>query len=138
MHQLWNSELHYYQYKMIILYVSHICILTSLTYGQLWPNGQRVVLVSQRLWVGALGPAGIVVVESECTVLSSILNTMTEVRPLSKALNPQLLPGCCSTWLPTAPCVCLHLDELNEYGSPYLATRYFNHFMHAYVKYKTS
>ncbi len=30
---------------------------------------------------------------SECTALSSTFNTTTEVRPLSKAPNPQLLPG---------------------------------------------
>ncbi len=34
----------------------------------------------------------------------STLNTTTEMRPLSKAPNPQLLPG--RHWLPTAPGVC--------------------------------
>ncbi len=48
----------------------------------------------------------------------SIFNTMTEVRPLSKALNPQLLPGCSSIgcpllWLCVHYCVCVHLDGLN-------------------------
>ncbi len=60
----------------------------------------------------------------------STLNTTTEVRPLSKALNPQLLPGRRRIkWLPTplgvcslCLCVCLytthccvyvHLDGLN-------------------------
>ncbi len=40
----------------------------------------------------SLGPAGIVGGGSECPALSSTFNTMTEV-PLSKAPNPQLLPG---------------------------------------------
>uniref|UniRef100_A0A671LFD7 Alpha-taxilin-like n=1 Tax=Sinocyclocheilus anshuiensis TaxID=1608454 RepID=A0A671LFD7_9TELE len=48
-------------------------------------------------------PAGIVGGGSECTALSPTLNTTTEV-PLSKAPNPQLLPGRRSKkWLPTAP-----------------------------------
>ncbi len=38
------------------------------------------------------------------TITLSTLNTTTEVRPLSKAPNPQLLPG--HHWLPTAPGVC--------------------------------
>ncbi len=38
----------------------------------------------------------------------------TEVRPLSKASNPQLLPGVRSDGLlPTAPSVCAHLNGLN-------------------------
>ncbi len=37
---------------------------------------------------------------------------MTEVRPLSKALNPQLLPGRCSVGCPLFQ-VCVHLDGLN-------------------------
>ncbi len=41
----------------------------------------------------SLGPAGIIGGGSECTVLSSTLNTTTKVRPLSKAQNPQLLSG---------------------------------------------
>uniref|UniRef100_A0A672KLS8 RNA-binding motif, single-stranded-interacting protein 3-like n=1 Tax=Sinocyclocheilus grahami TaxID=75366 RepID=A0A672KLS8_SINGR len=40
----------------------------------------------------SLVPAGIVGGGSECTALSPTFNTTTEV-PLSKALNPQLLPG---------------------------------------------
>ncbi len=45
------------------------------------------------LRVRVSGPAGIVGGGSECTALSlSTLNTTTEV-PLSKASNPQLLPG---------------------------------------------
>ncbi len=57
----------------------------------------------------------------------STLNTTTEVRPLSKALNPQLLPRHRRIkWLTTPPgvcvcvclytthcCVCVHLDGLN-------------------------
>ncbi len=71
---------------------------------------------------------------SECTALSSTLKTMTEVRPLSKTLNPQLLPGCHSNkavHCSGCVCVCVHLDELNaehifsKYGAPYLATRHF-------------
>ncbi len=51
-----------------------------------WTPNRKVVSSS-------LGPAGIVGGGSECPVLSlSTFNTMTEV-PLSKAPNPQLLPG---------------------------------------------
>ncbi len=42
----------------------------------------------------------------------STFNTMTEVRPLSKAPNPQLLPGRCSIDCPLLQ-VCVHLDGLN-------------------------
>ncbi len=38
--------------------------------------------------------------------------SMTEVRPLSKALNTQLLPGCRSVGCPLLQ-VCVHLDGLN-------------------------
>ncbi len=37
---------------------------------------------------------------------------MTQVKPLSKALNPQLLPGRCSVGCPLFQ-VCVHLDGLN-------------------------
>ncbi len=51
----------------------------------------------------------------------STLNTTTEVRPLSKAPNPQLLPGRRSIGCPllrvcvhfSLLCVCVHLDGLN-------------------------
>ncbi len=58
-------------------------------------------------------------------MLSSTFNTTTEVRPLSKAPNPQLFPGChsnmaahCSGCVFTVcvcvcVCVCVHLDGLN-------------------------
>ncbi len=62
---------------------------------------------------------------SEFTALSSIFNTMTEV-PLSKAPNPQLLPGCHSingcpllrvcvhgVCVFTAVCVCVHFGWVN-------------------------
>ncbi len=42
----------------------------------------------------------------------STFNTTTEVRPLSKAPNPQLLPGRCSIDCPLLQ-VCVHLDGLN-------------------------
>ncbi len=38
--------------------------------------------------------------------------SMTEVRPLSKAPNPQLLPGHCNVGCPLLQ-VCVHLDGLN-------------------------
>ncbi len=38
--------------------------------------------------------------------------SMTEVRPLSKAPNPQLLPGRCNVGCPLLQ-VCVHLDGLN-------------------------
>ncbi len=37
----------------------------------------------------------------------------TEVRPLSKAPNPQIAPWVPQCRLPTAPGVCVHLDVLN-------------------------
>ncbi len=47
----------------------------------------------------------------------STFNTMTEVRPLSKALNPQLLPGAAALAAHCSGCVfttvCVHLDGLN-------------------------
>ncbi len=61
--------------------------------GQSWPNGLTVGLVTRRLLFRVSGPAGIVCGGSECTALYSTFNTSTEVRPLSKASNPQLLPG---------------------------------------------
>ncbi len=82
-----------------------------------------VGLITQRLRVPVSGQAGIVAGGSECSTLST-LNTMTEVRPLSKAPNPQLLPGRHSIGCPllrvcvrgvcmfTAVCVCT-LDGLN-------------------------
>ncbi len=60
----------------------------------------------------------------------STLNTTTEVRPLSKAPNPQLLPGLCSigvfmVCVCVCVCVCTWIGEMqstnSEYGSPYLA-----------------
>ncbi len=54
--------------------------------------------VQQDLWVGG----------SEYSALPSTLNTMSEVRPLSKALNPQLLPGCRSIDGCPLLCVCVH------------------------------
>ncbi len=47
----------------------------------------------------------------------STLNTTTEVRPLSKASNPQLLPGCRSIgcpllWCVFMVCVCVHVCSL--------------------------
>ncbi len=51
--------------------------------------------MAQRLRVRVSGPA-IVGGGSECTALSSTFNTLTEV-PLSKAPNPQQLPGCHSS-----------------------------------------
>lgn len=44
----------------------------------------------------------------EQTVLYLRTAPMVEV-PLSKAPNPQLLPGRCIVWLPTAPALCAHL-----------------------------
>ncbi len=58
------------------------------------------------------GPAGIVSGGSECPVLSTV-NTTTEVRPLSKAPNSQLLPGrrsingCPLTGCVFTVCVCV-------------------------------
>ncbi len=46
-----------------------------------------------KLAVSSLGPAGIIGGGSECTALSSTLNTTTKVRPLSKAQNPNCSPG---------------------------------------------
>ncbi len=58
-------------------------------------------------------------------MLSSTFNTTTEVRPLSKALNPQLLPGrgsnmaahCSGLTVCVCVCVftavCVHVDGLN-------------------------
>ncbi len=57
---------------------------------------------------------------SECTVLSSTCYTTTEVRPLSKAPNPLLLPWChsvlcvCCTWIG-------EMQHKFEYGTQYLA-----------------
>ncbi len=50
---------------------------------------------------------------SSTTSALSTFNTTIEVRPLSKAPNPQLLPRAPQYWLPTAPgvysrCVCVH------------------------------
>ncbi len=57
---------------------------------------------------------------SECTALSSTCSTTTEVRPLSKAPNTQLLLGCrsnmaahCSGCVCVLTTVCVHLDGLN-------------------------
>ncbi len=58
-----------------------------------------------------LGPAEFVGGGCELTALSSTFNTMTEV-PLSKAPNPQLLPGhSCINGCPllrVCDCVCVH------------------------------
>ncbi len=80
----------YYEISDIpILKYVQVCIWM----GQSWPNGLTVGLVTQRLLFRVSGPAGIVCGRSECTALYSTFNTSTEVRPLSKASNPQLLPG---------------------------------------------
>uniref|UniRef100_A0A671PL21 Trafficking kinesin-binding protein 1-like n=1 Tax=Sinocyclocheilus anshuiensis TaxID=1608454 RepID=A0A671PL21_9TELE len=55
----------------------------------------------------SLVPAGIVGGGSECTALSPTFNTTTEV-PLSKAPNPQLLPGCRSINSCPLLRVCVH------------------------------
>ncbi len=67
---------------------------------------------------------------SKCPVLSP-LNSSTEVIPLSKALNPQLLPG-----LPTAQgvcsrCVCVHCCVIHSMGDhiSYLATCHITFFL---------
>ncbi len=77
----------------------------------------RVGLVTPRLWVRVSGPAGFVDGGSESPVLSSTFNTTTEVRPLSKAPDPQLLPGCvqsvCKYVCSLFTAVCVQLDGLN-------------------------
>ncbi len=76
----------------------------------------------------------------------STFNTTTEVRPLSKSPNPQLLPGrrsivcpqncvcacacvCVCVCVFTTVCVCTWMGKMHstnsEYGSPYLAIRHF-------------
>ncbi len=73
-------------------------------------------------WIRVSGPAGIVGGVNNQRSLSN-LNTSTEVRPLSKAPNPQLLPGRRSIGCPLLrvcvhgvcvfTTVCVHLDGLN-------------------------
>ncbi len=80
-----------------------------------------VGLVTRRSWVGVSGPATIVGGGSECTALSSTNNTTTEVRPLSKAPNPQLFPrrhNMCALGMGYMQ------STHSEYRSPYLATRH--------------
>ncbi len=79
----------------------------------------RVGLVTQRLRVRVSGPAGIV--GGGVYVQRSLSTLNTEMRCLSKAPNPQLLPRRLS-WLPSDYlcffsshcCVCAHLNGLNE------------------------
>ncbi len=97
------------------------------------------------LWVQVSGPAGIVFGEWLTSSLST-LNTTTEVRPLSKAPNPQLLPGRCSingcpllrVWIhsvcvymfTTHCCVWVHLEGLSQrFSIPVLAPSRSAHFV---------
>ncbi len=67
-------------------------------------------------------------------MLYSTFNTLTEVRPLSKALNPKLLPRWCVCVysLLTAVCVCVcvftRMGEMqstdSKYETQYLATHH--------------
>ncbi len=91
----------------------------------------RVGLVTQRSWVRVSVLAGIVGGGSEWPVLSSTLNATIEVRPLSKAPNPQQVPerhsknGCphvcslCVCSLLTAVCVCTWMGEMQSSNCKY-------------------
>ncbi len=83
----------------------------SASAGKSWPNGWRVRLVIERLQVRVSGQQELQVGGVNVQRSLSTFNTTTEV-PLSKALNPQLLPGHrsnmaahCSVCVFTAVCV---------------------------------
>ncbi len=66
--------------------------VTKILKRKWWPNGYRVGLVIQKLWVRVSGPAGIVGGGSECTVLSppSILRLTC---PWARHRTPNCSPG---------------------------------------------
>ncbi len=97
----------YFNCFVTILHIYHVNIMLHIRQWQSWPNRSSVRLVTQgsgfesRVWQElSVGGRWI-------TVVLSTFNTTTEVRPLSKAPNPHLLPGCCSIGCPLLQvCVC--------------------------------
>ncbi len=86
------------------------------------------LLVTRRSWI---------------TSALSTLNTTTQVKPLSKAPNPQLFPGCRSNMAAHCVCsrcvhycVCAHLDGLNAELKfrVWVATRHFTFTLKNYQK----